>query len=324
MRLDELGLTGELQGHLDHLLDVLGVEPQVALGVVEPVQQLADLLFEIPLELEQLPDRFDLGFRLAGVEPDAPAQHGLLDLLGDHRTHFAEVFPDCLDLADGSHQELQVGFKVADLRLLTIALPVVVPLADEVVDEHALRSLPVPVDTAVALFEAVRVPGDLEVDHPGAVVLKVDAFGSGVGGQQDADGTVLGVGLEGRLDPLPVLRVHAAVHRHEAVAAGEPLRSQNTLEPVLGVPVLGEDDDSLVAPGTVGTDVLVEPADQPLGLGVELRGCLAGPGLHFLEQSHSSWLGSWKSSAAASNASWVASSASSSTEYSSSTRSIWR
>ena len=39
-----------------------------------------------------------------------------------------------------------------------------------------------------------------------------------------------------------------------------------------------------IAPGTVGPDVLVEPADQPLGLGVELRGCLAGPGLHLLEQ----------------------------------------
>src|SRR5208337_4042192 len=97
-------------------------------------------------------------------------------------------------------------------------------------------------------------------------------------------GLFLGVGLEGRLDPLSVLRVHAAVHRHEAVAAREALRSQNTLEPVLGVPVLGEDDDPLVAPGTVGTDVLVEPDDQPLGLGVELRGYLAGPGLHFLEQ----------------------------------------
>ena len=43
-----------------------------------------------------------------------------------------------------------------------------------------------------------------------------------------------------------------------------------------------------------------------------------------LSSAHSSGLGSWKSSAAASSASWVASSASSSTEYSSSTRSIWR
>ena len=109
-------------------------------------------------------------------------------------------------------------------------------------------SLAVPVDAAVPLFQAVRVPGDLEVDHPGAVVLEVDALGGGVGGQQDADGTVLGVGLEGRLDPLPVLRVHAAVHRHQAVAAREPLRSQDALEPVLGGPVLGEDDDPLDRP----------------------------------------------------------------------------
>src|SRR5208337_5315476 len=129
---------------------------------------------------------------------------GLLDLLGDHRTHFAEILTDRLDLADGPHQELEVGFQVADLRLLAIALPVVVPFADEVVDEHPLRSLAMAVDTAVALFEAVWVPGDLEVDHPAAVVLEVDALGGGIGGQKNADGTVLRVGLKGRLDPLPV------------------------------------------------------------------------------------------------------------------------
>ena len=268
----ERRLPGQFQGDLDDLLDVLGVEPQFALGLVELVSQLALICLAR--------SRSNLNsFRTGSASVSAllvssrvrRPEHRLLDLLGDHRADLAEVFPDRLDLADGPHQEFEVGFEVADLRLGHVPLPVVVPLADEVVDPHPLRLLAVPVDAAVALLQAVRVPGDLEVDHAGAVVLEVDALGGGVGGQQDADGTPLGVGLERRLDPLPVLRVHAAVHRHQPVAAGEPLGGEDALQPVLGGPVLGEDDDPLVGPLAAGPDVLVEPADQPLGLGVELR-----------------------------------------------------
>ena len=64
--------------------------------------------------------------------------------------------------------------------------------------------------------------------------------------------------------------VHAAVHRQQAVVAREPLGGQDRLEPVLRGPVLGEDDDPVVRPLAAGPDVLVEPVDQLLGLGVEL------------------------------------------------------
>ena len=51
-------------------------------------------------------------------------------------------------------------------------------------------------DAAEALFEAVRIPRQVVVDHQ-VGVLEVDAFTGGVGGDEDAD---LGVGAEERLD----------------------------------------------------------------------------------------------------------------------------
>ena len=80
------------------------------------------------------------------------------------------------------------------------------------------------------------------------------------------------------------LRVHPAVHGHQAVVAGEALGGEDALQPVLGGPVLGEEDDPLVAPLAAWPDVLVEPADQPLRLGVELGGGPFRPRLHLLQQ----------------------------------------
>ena len=84
-------------------------------------------------------------------------------------------------------------------------------------------------------------------------------------------GLCFGIGLERRLDPLPVLRVHAAVHRQQAVVAGETLGGQDALQPVLGGPVLGEDDDPLVGPlpARAGCVSLSQRISR-LGLGVEL------------------------------------------------------
>ena len=132
---------------------------------------------------------------------------------------------------------------------------VLVALADEVVDEDLPLAvgreealLPVAVDTPVALLQPVRVPRDFVVDEPVAVVLEVDAFGGGVGGEQDADRADSGADLESGLDIFPVLRVHAAVHGQQPVAAREAVLGENFLQPVLRGPVLGEDDDPLVRP----------------------------------------------------------------------------
>ena len=54
------------------------------------------------------------------------------------------------------------------------------------------------------------------------MVLEVDAFAGGVGGEQDADGRVLGVGLESGFDALAVVRVHAAVEGQERSPSVKP------------------------------------------------------------------------------------------------------
>ena len=150
---------------------------------------------------------------------ESPAQHRLFHLLGDDRPDLAQVFPDRLDLAGDPHQEFEVGFQVAD-RLGEVALlPILVALGDEVVDVDLRRLLPVAVDAPVALLHAVGVPRDFVVDQPGAVVLQVQPLAGGVGGEQDAHRADVGGGLEGGFDGLPVVRVHAAVHGQQPVAA---------------------------------------------------------------------------------------------------------
>ena len=55
------------------------------------------------------------------------------------------------------------------------------------------------VDAAVALLHARGVPGDVEVEEVGAVALEVHALAGGVGGDEDADGVLVGRGVEGAL-----------------------------------------------------------------------------------------------------------------------------
>ncbi len=118
------------------------------------------------------------------------------------------------------------------------------------------------------------------------MILEVDALGRRIRSQQDADGALLRVGLERRLNALPVVLVHAAVHRLEPFAAREALGGELGLQPVLRGTVLGEDDYSLIGPLTVWKEMLSQPTDQPLRLGVKLAGRPARPLLHFLKQCH--------------------------------------
>ena len=127
----------------------------------------------------------------------APAQHGLFDLAGDDRADFAQIFADGFDLERGAHEEFQIAFQVADLAR---GLRCVEAGADEVVDVHLIGLLPVAVHAAVALFHPVWVPRDFVVNQLRAVILQVDAFGGGIGREQDAHRRFLRVGLERRLD----------------------------------------------------------------------------------------------------------------------------
>jgi hypothetical protein len=76
---------------------------------------------------------------------------------------------------------------------------------------HLRRALAVAVDAAIALLQAVGVPGYLVVDEAVAVALEVDVFAGGIGGKQDPDGRVLGVELEGGFDALAIVGVLRAI-----------------------------------------------------------------------------------------------------------------
>src|SRR5207249_9935554 len=113
------------------------------------------------------------------------------------------------------------------------------------------------------------------MNEPMAMELEVDAFARGVGREQDADRALRWVGLELRLDALSAIGVHAAVEHLDPVlhlALGQVL-GETLVEVVLRVAVLGEDDDSLVVPGTLaalpcGPADLVDELEELHRLGI--------------------------------------------------------
>ena len=102
------------------------------------------------------------------------------------------------------------------------------------------------VDAPEALFEAVRIPRQVVVDHQ-VGVLKVDAFAGGIGRDQDAD---IGVGAEQRLEAAALIAMRAAVDGDDGVLvakhAGDLL-----VQIVQGVAMLGEDDQLALPAGSV-------------------------------------------------------------------------
>ena len=72
-------------------------------------------------------------------------------------------------------------------------------------------------DAAEALFEAVRIPRQVVVDHQ-VGVLEVHAFAGGIGGDQHAD---FGVGAEERLNAAALVAVRAAVDGDDGVGVAE-------------------------------------------------------------------------------------------------------
>ena len=80
-----------------------------------------------------------------------------------------------------------------------------------------------------------------------------------------------GCAWNSRLDALAGVRVHAAVQQRKALAA-KPAGGEEVRQPVLGVAVLGEDDDPLVGPLlAVRVDRRtggLQPGEQPQRLGV--------------------------------------------------------
>ena len=90
-------------------------------------------------------------------------------------------------------------------------------LLGDQVPEVADLGLADAVDAAEALLEAVRVPGQVVVDHQ-VGALEVDALAGGVGGDQHLH---LGVVHEALDDSAPLLAAHAAVDHDDGLVAAE-------------------------------------------------------------------------------------------------------
>lgn len=246
------GLFCELEADLDGGADVVRGEAQLLATGVEALVEALNPLPDVPLDAQHCargPGAGGIGVR---VEAVAVAEHRLLHLAGDHVAEVAEVLADLLHLLGGPHEELQVAVEVAGrgvggLRPFDVARP------DEVEDGDLVRPLAVAVDAAVALLHAIRVPRDLVVDEARAMALEADPLGGGIGGEEDAHRGDARVGLEGRLDALPLIGVHAAVGGEEAPLLGETMAGEDGLQPVLGGAVLGEEDHPRVVPLATGT-----------------------------------------------------------------------
>ena len=96
-----------------------------------------------------------------------------------------------------------------------------------------------PVDTAGALLEPRRTPGQLVVEHDPAVVVEVEPFGRGVGREQGDAARV-----EGGLCPIAFGALEPAMKRRD-LSAG---RANQAFQAVQGVAIFSEHDDRLEHP----------------------------------------------------------------------------
>ena len=112
------------------------------------------------------------------------------------------------------------------------------------------------------------------------MVLQVDTFGGRIGGEQNAHGRFLGVGLKGGLDRFALVVGHAAIDHLQPTFFGESVAGQQVEQPFLRGAVFGENDDALFIPLAARAQGVLQPVDEGLGFAV---GSLAGLGSVFAE-----------------------------------------
>lgn len=156
----------------------------------------------------------------------AATEHGFLNLIGDDRPDLPEILADILDLDCGAEEKLKITFKIAGCLA---GFRGIKAFANEVEDVNLVVLLSVPIHPAVPLLHAVRVPRDFVVDEAMAVVLEIDTLGGCVGGEKDADGGILGIGLEGGFDLLAFIKWHPSIDGEEAVAGGKAFRGKDVV-----------------------------------------------------------------------------------------------
>ena len=207
--------------------------------------------------------RQPLGVAVADALPEAA-----LDVVVDHLREAAELLLDRLGLPD-EHLEHAVLDALGQ---------------HEVVAADLGGRLELAVDAAVALLDAAGVPRQVEVEEIRAVRLEVQALAGGVGGEQDAQRVLRGVGVEPALDLLAPGAAREAVDHLDAlvgaIGALDRLLEDRLQVALRALAVLGEDQDAAVVPlrrralrllaegRQVRAEVLADPVDQPPHLGV--------------------------------------------------------
>jgi hypothetical protein len=139
---------------------------------------------------------------------------------------------------------------------------------DEIVTTDHLFTLELSVNPAVALFHPGRIPGDVEVEKIGTVVLKVDPLTSGICRDQDPKWIKSGGCVERLLDLVQPPAAGATLVCSDSLF-GAICRTQGGFElPAqvsLGLDELREDEKAAILPGSVGIEhVLSNPRDQNL------------------------------------------------------------
>src|SRR5579862_7191864 len=129
------------------------------------------------------------------------------------------------------------------------------------IDFHLGFSLPMTVNSTIPLFHAIGVPGYLVVNEAGTMILQVDALGSGICSEENANRGNIGRSLKGRLNPLSLFVRHAAVKKREPALAphrclSKALGCEQAVKPLLRRSVFSKDDYSPVCPCTTRPDIV--------------------------------------------------------------------
>ena len=166
------------------------------------------------------------------------------------------------DVEDTAIEGFVDGFQLSEQAV--IDRPFAGLLGDEVPEMTDLL-LADAVNAPEALFEAVRVPRQVIIDHQ-VGVLEVDAFASGISCEEDAD---FGVGTEQGLALAAFITMHAAMDGGDGVGRTKDA-GDSALQIVQSVAVLGEEDHlALAAIGVAHVGIVLKDSREFIPLTVQ-------------------------------------------------------
>jgi hypothetical protein len=217
--------------------------------------------------------RPSFGFSRIQFPPGAFDQTG--HLWRDNGVHATHILAHRFQFDEGTDDIVLVAAKCVVGRFAAI---------HRMPDQNFVMLLAVSIDPTVALLHDIGIVGDLNVDQAIAVVLQINSFRRGVGGEQDADIGILRIRLECGFDLFPLFLIHAAMNDAETVSAVS-VRSEDLLKPLMRRAVLGEKDDAAVVPLAVRFQVGIDPFENRTAFRVHLVAGALCPIAHLGKQA---------------------------------------